>query len=61
MTPPDSLALIIAGSAGIFIGSTIGIFVAGMVSQRRNRRATAEAWLAAERFYSRAYHMTPKR
>lgn len=60
MNPPDSIALLIAAAVGVSIGTIIGIFIAGMVSQRRNRRATADAWLAAERFYTRAYTMTPK-
>lgn len=56
----DTTALLIAAGSALVIGTGLGIYIGALFAQRRIQRAGHEAWLSAERFYKRAYHMTPR-
>lgn len=56
----NSLPLLIAIGCSLIIGTGIGMYVGALFAHRRIQRAGAEAWLAAERFYKRAYNLTPR-
>ncbi len=56
----DSITLLIAGATGILIGTGFGIYIAALFASPKIQRAGHDAWLSAERFYKRAYILTPR-
>lgn len=56
----DSIALLIAAGTAFTIGLMIGMYIASLFAARKFQRIQHESWLASERFYKKAYHMTPK-
>jgi hypothetical protein len=49
---PDSVALLIAGAVGCFIGSLVTSAVMSTLAARMAQRAEKEAWEAASLFHS---------
>lgn len=49
----DTIALLIAGSAGFVIASLFWLHVCGLFIYQIRRRAEKETWAAANRYYTR--------
>lgn len=47
----DSIALLIAGSAGALVGILLTTIVIGGIAQTKAARVAKETWAAAHRFY----------
>jgi hypothetical protein len=56
----DSTILLIAAGSALVVGTGLGIYIGALFAERRIQRAGHEAWLSAERFYKRAYKLTPR-